>query len=114
MLEVSDMRIPLLFGITPQPDDAVLVEDGQTMPHKGYTQPFSPPATPSHPLGCSCCVVRGPVSDALGRLFRARATGTAPFFKRVVVSASPAGEAAVREALAGDVMAAARYRLGTD
>jgi hypothetical protein len=32
----------------------------------------------------------------------------------VVVLASPAGEAAVREAIAADVMAAARYRLETD
>ncbi len=105
------MRIPILFGIPPHADDAVLVEDGQTMPQEGYTVRFSRPATPSHPLGCTCCTPRGPVADALGRLFRARATGAAPFFKRVVVVASPAGETAVREALAGDVMTAARYRL---
>ena len=105
------MRIPILFAIPTRSDDAVLVEEGQTMPLQGYALRFSAPATPGHPLGCTCCVVRSPVSDALGRLFRARATGTAPFFKRVVVLASPAGEAAVREALAGDVMAAARYRL---
>jgi len=36
--------------------------------------------------------------------------GAAPFFGRVVVLASPAGEAAVRAALAGDVVARARFR----
>ncbi|HEY1856385.1 hypothetical protein [Acidocella sp.] len=104
------MRIPILFGIPPHTDDAVLVEDGQTMPQKGYTVRFSL-ATPSHPFGCTCCTLRSPAADALGQMFRARATGTAPFFKRVVVVASPAGETAVREALAADVITAARYRL---
>ena len=105
------MRIPILFAIPPQSDDAVLVEEGQTTPQEGYAVRFSRPARPSHKPGCTCCTARGPVSDALGQLFRARATGAAPFFKRVVVLASPAGEASVREAIAGDVMTAARYRL---
>jgi hypothetical protein len=107
------MRIPILFGVPPQSDDAVLVEDGQTVPHGGYTLRFSRPVTPGHPLGCTCCTLRSPAAEALGRLFRARATGAAPFFKRVVVLASPAGQTVVREAVAGDVMTAARYRLAT-
>jgi hypothetical protein len=111
MLQVSDMRIPILFGIPPQSDDAVLVEEGQAVPQAGYALRFSRPAMPGHPPGCACCTARSPAAEALGRLFRARATGAAPFFKRVVVLASPAGEMAVREALAGDVMSAARYRL---
>jgi G3E family GTPase len=111
MLQVSDMRITIYFGIPPQSDDAVLVEEGHTMPQKGYTVRFSPHALPSHKRGCACCTFRSPVSEALSRLFRARATGAAPFFKRVVVFATPKGEAAVREALVGDVMAATRFQL---
>jgi hypothetical protein len=112
MLQVSDMRIPIFFGIPPRSDDAVLVEEGQTAPSEGYAVRFSPPAGPSHKFNCTCCTFRGPASTALGQLFRARATGVAPFFKRVVVLASPQGETAVREALAGDVMAAARFQIG--
>jgi hypothetical protein len=104
------MRIPIFFGIPPHADDAVLVEDGQTMPPEGYAVRFSV-ATRSHPFGCTCCTLRSPAADALGQMFRARATGAAPFFKRVVVVASPAGETALREALAGDVITSARYRL---
>ncbi|HVE20811.1 MAG TPA: hypothetical protein VNC39_02460 [Acidocella sp.] len=106
------MRIPIFFAIPPRAEDAVLVEEGQAMPPEGYAVRFSPPAQPSHSFGCACCTFRSPASAALGELFRARATGAAPFFKRVVVLASPRGEAAVREALAGDVMATARFQLG--
>ncbi len=105
------MRIPIFFGIPPRSDDAVLVEAGQTPPQAGYVTPFGRPAVPTHPVGCTCCVARSPVAEILGRLFRARATGAAPFFKRLVVVASPAGETAVREALTCDVMSAARYRV---
>jgi hypothetical protein len=57
-------------------------------------------------------VVRSPVAEALGRLFRARAVGEAPFFTRLgVVPASPAGEASVRQALETDGLASACYRL---
>jgi hypothetical protein len=110
MLQATDMRIPILFGIQPETGDATLVEDGQDMPAGGYAMRFSLPATLGHKLGCACCTLRGPAADALGRMFRARATGAAPFFKRVVVLASASGEAAVREALARDVLTAARYR----
>jgi hypothetical protein len=103
------MRIPILFGVPPRSDDAVLVEDGQNMPQLGHIMGFSRPK-PRHGLWCTCCTLRGPVADALAQLFRARATGAAPFFQRVVVLASPEGETAVREALE-DVMVAARYRL---
>ncbi len=110
-MQATDMRIPILFGIRPEPDDYVLLEDGQNMPPHGYAMRFSLRATLGHPLNCTCCTPRGPAADALGRMFRARATGAAPFFRRVVVLASPAGEAAVRAALNEDVVTAARYRL---
>jgi hypothetical protein len=110
MISDTDMRIPIVMGDRPEPADAVLVEDGLEMPETSYAVRFVP-RKPGHGLSCACCTLRGPVSDALGRIFRERATGAAPFFKRVVVLASPAGEDAVREALNKDVVTAARYRI---
>jgi hypothetical protein len=114
----SDMRIPVSFGAIPtERDDAWLVEDGAglpaaDLPEHGYVERFTLPVVRlGHIAGCSCCTPRGPASDALSRMFRARATGTAPFFKRVVVTASPTGEAAIRDATAGDLLTAARFRL---
>jgi len=106
----SDMRIPIVMGAAPEPLDAVLVEDGLASPKAGYAVRFAL-ALPGHVLGCTCCKLRTPVADALARIFRERATGAAPFYHRVVVLASPAGEAAVRTAVAEDVMTHARYRL---
>jgi hypothetical protein len=79
------------------------------MPDSGYAVRFAL-GLPGHPLACACCTLRGPAADALGRMFRERATGVAPFFSRVVVLASAAGEAAVGEAVEGDVVVRARYR----
>jgi hypothetical protein len=109
----SDMRIPVLFGATPaRESDAWLVEDGADMPEQGYAVRFAMASRKfGHVSGCTCCTLRGPAADALTGMFRARATGVVPFFKRVVVVASPEGEAAVREALTDDVVTAARYQL---
>jgi hypothetical protein len=109
MTPTTDMRIPIIFNGTPGPDDAALVEDGHDMPPEGYALRFTA-AKPGHVLGCACCSLRGPAADALGQMFAARARGQAPFFKRVVVLASPEGEAAVRQALAEDVVTKARYK----
>jgi hypothetical protein len=80
------------------------------MPEAGYAVRFALPARKfGHGVGCACCSPRGPAADALTRMFRARATGTAPFFRNVRVLASAAGEEAVREALEGDLVTAARY-----
>lgn len=116
MKTASDMRIPVLFGAASAADapgeDAVLVEDGAIMPREGYAVRFALPAQKfGHSFGCTCCTLRGPAADALTRMFRERATGTAPFFKRMRVLASPAGEAAVREALEHDAVTTARYVL---
>jgi hypothetical protein len=106
----TDMRIPIVLGAAPSPMDAVLVEDGKDMPAQGYAVRFTT-TLPGHIAGCSCCTLRGPAADALGRMFRERATGNAPFFPRVVVLASPAGEQAIREALEQDVVTRARYKI---
>jgi hypothetical protein len=103
------MRIELVFGGEPGPEDAALVEDGHAMPETGYAVRFALAAF-GHAPGCACCTLRGPAADALGRMFRARATGAAPFFRRVMVCASEAGVAAVREAVATDVVTMARFR----
>jgi hypothetical protein len=104
----EDSRIPVLLGAAPQAGDAVLAEAGLAVPAAGYVQYFALGA--AHGLGCACCGARGPVAAALAELFRARAMGQAPFFTRVVVLASPAGQAALRAALEGDALARARYR----
>jgi len=50
-------------------------------------------------------------AEALGRLFLARARGEVAGFRSIAVIATPAGEAAVRAALAGDQVSAGRFRL---
>ena len=105
------MRIPLTFG-PPKPGDALLIEGDRPAMSGYHTTRFTlPPPTFGHLTGCACCTPRGPTATALATLFRARATGAAPFFTRIAVAASPAGEAAVRAAVRGDVLAAARFAL---
>ncbi len=112
MVGSTDMRIPIVMGGEVAPADAVLVEDGHAMPAAGYAVRFALGSQkPGHVAGCACCTLRGPAADALSALFRARATGVAPLFKRLVVLASAEGEAAVEAALAEDVVSAARFRL---
>ncbi len=62
-----------------------------------------------HVPGCACCVGRGPLAAALGRLFIARAKGEVGFFRRVVVTGA---DAAVRAGLAEDTLVSARFRIG--
>ena len=108
----SEPRIPVLFGAQPAEMDDAFLAEGAGPASCGYVEHFTlPPAKFGHIAGCGCCTPRGPAAAALARMFRARATGAAPFFKRVIVFASPQGEAAIREALAGDVLAASRYSL---
>ncbi len=102
---------------------ALLVEDGPAPsdPPQGNVPMgaapvarFALPAT-SHVFGCACCLPRGPVAVALGRLFLARARGEAPLFDTVLaVTHSAAGRAAVHAALEGDVVTRARFRLAPD
>jgi len=108
----TDMRIPVAMDGQPEEGDAILVEDGFDMPVSGYAVRFAlGTGKPGHLSGCACCTLRGPAADALTTMFRARATGAAPFFSRVRVLASPAGKAALREALEADVVTKARFRL---
>lgn len=122
-----DARVPVRLSLAgaPPADAAFLLEGEPDAPGcvPGCVPPgaavarFALPAptavAPSaHPAGCACCTPRGPVAEALGRLFLARARGEVGFFRSVIARpASPAGEAAIRAALAGDPLVSARFRL---
>jgi hypothetical protein len=106
-----DARIPVVFAPAGAAGggDALLIEGDGAAPDGLAVARFSV-AMPGHAVGCACCAPRGPAAAALHRLFLARARGTAAFFARVVVTAGPEGEAAVRQALTGDAFVAGRYR----
>src|SRR3954452_17837379 len=98
----ADDRVPVHFG-PPQAGDAVLVEAGMMVPSGHPAAHFTlAPGLAGHAAGCACCVPRGPVAEALGRLFLVRARGEVAWFGAVAVLATPAGAAAVRAALAAD------------
>ncbi len=105
----QESRIAVRIARAAEGGTAALIEgDGPT---GGSVAHFVLPTT-AHGLGCACCLPRGPAAIALGRLFLARARGEAPLFDTVVaVTRTPAGEAAVRAALADDLVTRARFRL---
>ncbi|MEO9189749.1 MAG: hypothetical protein ABI224_07060 [Acetobacteraceae bacterium] len=109
-----DSRIPVRFGAL---DDvphgaALLLEGDMAAPAGPSTARFEVRGQFGHPIGCACCVPRGPVAEALSRLFLARTRGEAPLFGQVlVVTASSDGRAAVVDAIAGDMLTRARFRM---
>ena len=106
----QDTRIPVLFGLQPDTNDMVLLEEGLAAPAAGRARRFTT-AMPGHLPGCSCCVARSPAATALAAVFRARAMGTAPYFSRLLVQATPAGRLDIEVALAQDALCRARFRL---
>jgi hypothetical protein len=69
-------------------------------------------ATTTHAAGCSCCAGRSPAAAALDRLFQARIRNACPWFDRVLALAeTPEAAASLRDALARDPLASARFRL---
>lgn len=115
MPPILDARIPVRFARCAEGagESAWLAQDGVAVPGGVPVVWFRlPPSSLGNPWGCACCVPRGPVAEALGRLFLARARGEMAFFRNVrVVTRDAAGEAAVRDALAHDPVLSARYRL---
>jgi hypothetical protein len=113
-MPLIDARIPIsiVSELSGAPDTASLVEGGgEAAP--GVATGYFQEALPTHAPGCACCLPRGAAGAALGALFRARALGTIPFFTRVeVLLATPSGEAALRQAVAADPVAASYFRLG--
>ena len=63
-----------------------------------------------HPADCACCTSRTVAAEALSRLFLRRARGEVAFFRRVIIVANAASEAAVRTALQSDSVVSARFR----
>jgi len=125
MIDAGDGRIRVRFGVEGDagPEDALLIEgeapaagiaprDGGAPADRPAIARFTLPVrVPTHPLGCICCAPRGPVAEALGRLFLARARGEVPWFRSVVaVTHAAGGVDAVRAALTGDVVTTARFR----
>ena len=111
----SDDRVPVRFGAAADagPDEALLIEGDAPAPGRPAIARFVLRARlATHPLGCGCCTPRGPVAEALGRLFLARARGEVPWFSSVVaVTIGAPGRDAVLGALQADVVTAARFRL---
>ena len=119
MSHFLDARVPVRF-VPPDragPDAAWLVRDGAAghtaTPAGVLVARFSlSAALQGHPAVCACCVPRGPVADALSRLFLARARGEVAFFRSVVACPDDAaGAAAIRAALATDPVLRGRFRL---
>ena len=111
MVESRDDRVSVRFG-TPEADEAVLAEGSDFVgPGRPVERFRLSPGLIGHAPACACCVPRGPVADALARLFLARARGEVAWFRSVAVLAKAGGEAAVRAAVAEDRVAAARFRL---
>ncbi|MCW8305683.1 hypothetical protein AruPA_01420 [Acidiphilium sp. PA] len=102
--------IEVVFGGSVAPGDAVLIEGDAPAPAAAAVARFVVPDNPLHGVGCACCAPRGPASEALSRLFLARARGEVALFTRVVVLAGADGVALVRAALAGDAVTRARFR----
>ena len=113
MIGSEDARIGVRFGAAEDagPEDALLIEGDAPADRPAAARFTVPIRVPTHPIGCICCAPRGPVAEALGRLFLARARGELPWFRSVIaVTHSAAGAAAVRAALTGDVATTARFR----
>jgi hypothetical protein len=101
--------IEIVFGGPVTAADAVLIEGDGAAPPAAAVARFVVRAKPLHGVGCACCAPRGPASEALSRLFLARARGEVALFSRVVVLAGDEGMALVRAALAGDAVTRARF-----
>src|SRR5271163_4734610 len=92
MVDADDGRIGVRFGAAGDagPGDALLIEGdatgGRDAPavQAAVARFVVPVRVTTHPIGCICCAPRGPVVEALGRLFLARARGEVPWFRSVV------------------------------
>ncbi len=113
-MAASDIRIPVYFGALADaaPNTALLVEGDAPAPAGIAVARFVPRAMFGHAIGCVCCAPRGPVAEALSRLFLTEARGRgAPLRGVVAVTCSEAGRQAVRLALDADPLSRARFRL---
>ncbi len=107
-----DARIPvhiLTPGEAPAPGMAVLAEapTGAAAPALAV---FS--LAGAHIPACACCGARGPVAEALDRLFLGRVRGALPWFTAIAaLPQSDEGAEAIRRTLLEDQASRARFRL---
>jgi len=107
-----DARIPIHLlkpSETPAPGMALLAE-APTAASAPAMALFS--LTGAHVPGCTCCGVRGPVAEALDRLFLGRVRGEFPWFTAIAALPQSANSAeAIRRTLREDQASSARFRL---
>jgi len=107
-----DARIPLHLlrpGETPAPGMALLAEAPAEVSATAMAL-FS--LTGAHVPACACCGVRGPVAEALDRLFLGRVRGEFPWFTAIAALPQSAEAAeAIRQTLRDDAASSARFRL---
>ncbi|MCZ8278580.1 MAG: hypothetical protein O9313_09610 [Acetobacteraceae bacterium] len=107
-----DARIPLHLlrpGETPAPGMALLAEAPAEVSATAMAL-FS--LTGAHVPACACCGVRGPVAEALDRLFLGRVRGTLPWFSAIAALPQSAEAAeAICNTLRDDAASSARFRL---
>ena len=107
-----DARIPvhiLALGEAPAPGMAVLAET-PTEASAPAMAVFS--LEGAHVPACACCGARGPVAEALDRLFLGRVRGDFPWFTSIAaLPRSDAGAEAIRRTLREDQASSARFRL---
>lgn len=107
-----DARIPIHLlkpGEPPAPGMALLAEAPTEVSAPAMAL-FS--LTGAHVPGCACCGVRGPVAEALDRLFLGRVRGTLPWFTAIAaLPQSPEVAEAIRQTLRDDQASFARFRL---
>ena len=107
-----DARIPLHLlkqGETPAEGMALLAE-APTEAAAPAMALFS--LAGAHVPACTCCGVRGPVAEALDRLFLGRVRGTMPWFTAIAaLPQSTEAVEAIRQTLRDDQASSARFRL---
>ena len=108
MMMRIDARVPVRFGplSSRTPDEAVLTDGIEAAAPSAAFRLID-----GHPLDCICCTPRTGAALALATLFRARAIAAGPAFRGVLAVVGPAGEAAVRDALAADTLVCGRFRI---
>ena len=115
-----DARIPLLvvadaagLAAALAGGEVAVLAEAPAPPVDGAMAVESFEADMPHAVACTCCNGRSPAAAALDRLFQARVRGRCGWFTRVVALAgSEPARVQVAEALAGDALTVARFRLG--
>lgn len=107
----TDSRIPVRFGSREDAGGGCsLLIEGHGL-QTGSIAYFVPGPADGHPVGCACCTPRRPAAEALARLFLAHIRDGHPLTGLVAITRTNAGRRAVLDALNGDMLTKARFRL---